>query len=59
MSFAQKYPSLHKLWSWLMLDSTGLLILLIYGITTGRNMLVGFSALGLLIIKYGNKRERQ
>jgi hypothetical protein len=30
MSFAQKYPSLHKLWSWLMLDPTGLLILLIW-----------------------------
>jgi hypothetical protein len=57
MTFAQKYPHLCKLWSWLTSDSTLLLILLGAGIWQDRQMLVGFSILGLLIIKYGNKPE--
>lgn len=59
MNFATKYPTLHKWWSWLTSDSTLLLVTLIMGILKDRQMLVGFSVLGLLIIKYGHKREGQ
>jgi hypothetical protein len=55
MTFAQKYPALSRCWAWLASDSTLLLVMFIVGVVKDRQTLIGFSFLGLLIIKYGNK----
>jgi hypothetical protein len=48
---------LKALWAWFWSDSGTLLVSMVYGMVRDRPMLVGFAALGLLIIKYGHKKE--